>query len=314
MPSIFDYGDMVAAARTEAYRRAIEKAVRPGDVVLDVGAGPGVLSLLACAAGASRVYAVDPDPMIAIAGEIARANGFAERVSVVRGRIEDAGIEGRVDVILADLHGVLPMYGTSPAAMFAARDRFLAPGGRIVPAHETIFVAAVESPESYARFVDPWARTEVLPFDMNAARRIAMNSVAKARSITASSLLAPPQIWTSIDYYRDTAARDVSTELRFVAGRTATLHGFITWFDSMLHEGVTITNAPESGATLYSRAFFPLETPVVVSPEDIISFHLRATMIEEWVWSWTTEVAGVHGGKKASLAQSTFFGIPGLTR
>jgi len=64
--------------RMEAYRRAIFQTVKRGDTVLDVGSG--ILAMLACQAGAGRVYAVEQGPVIAAARELATANGFADRI------------------------------------------------------------------------------------------------------------------------------------------------------------------------------------------------------------------------------------------
>ena len=85
--------------RTEAFRRAIESVVRPGDVVLDVGAGSGILSLFAARAGAACVYAVERTTVAAVAQGLAAANGVAEIVQVFHGDVMEIELPrtGRCD-------------------------------------------------------------------------------------------------------------------------------------------------------------------------------------------------------------------------
>ena len=73
--------------RTEAFRRAIDSVVRRGDIVLDVGAGSGILSVFAAQAGAARVYAVERTTIAVLAQELAAANGVAETVRVIQGDV-----------------------------------------------------------------------------------------------------------------------------------------------------------------------------------------------------------------------------------
>ena len=63
------------SVRVAALSAAIHRVVKPGDIVVDLGAGTGILGLVACRAGASRVYAIEEGGMIEVAREIARANG-----------------------------------------------------------------------------------------------------------------------------------------------------------------------------------------------------------------------------------------------
>ena len=92
-------------ARVSAFRQAIEEIVTPGDVVLDLGAGTGILGLMACRAGAKRVYAVDEGPIIGLAHEVAAANGFQDRITHVKGLSTRVELPERVDVVLADQIG-----------------------------------------------------------------------------------------------------------------------------------------------------------------------------------------------------------------
>ena len=76
--------------RTHAYRDALLKNAHiiKGKVVLDVGCGTGILSMFAAQAGAKHVYAVDNSNMAYTCREIVKANGFEDRITVIKGDIE----------------------------------------------------------------------------------------------------------------------------------------------------------------------------------------------------------------------------------
>src|SRR5512138_2669905 len=65
-----------------AYREAIRRVVRAADVVLDLGACTGILSYLACEAGAMRVFAIEPADIVAVVPEIAKENDCGTRITV----------------------------------------------------------------------------------------------------------------------------------------------------------------------------------------------------------------------------------------
>ena len=129
--------------RTEAFRRAIDAVVRPGDIVLDVGAGSGILSVFAARAGAARVYAVERTTVAVLAQELAAANGVADIVQVIQGDVEDVELPERVDVIVSEWLGGFGIDEGMLAPVIAARDRWLKPGGVMIPRSVTAWTALV---------------------------------------------------------------------------------------------------------------------------------------------------------------------------
>src|SRR5262249_39920459 len=121
------------AGRFDAYAKAIAATVGQGDVVAEIGCGPGGFTLLACQAGARRVFAIELDDSIHLARELAAANGFRDRMEFFQGDSRRTELPERANVIVADIRGALPVGGEALAAMKDARDRLLAPGGIILP-------------------------------------------------------------------------------------------------------------------------------------------------------------------------------------
>jgi len=309
MYNLAEYGAMIAdKGRTAAYARALEQLVKPGSVVLDVGCGPGILSLLACRAGAARVYAVEQADLIDLARELAAANGFADRIHFIQATSTELELPEAVDGIVSDLHGVVPLFRTAIVSILDARDRFLKPGGWVIPARDTLWTAIVTSPQAHQQIVTAWD-TEY-GFDLSAAKRRAIN-LYEGRRIESADLLSAPQCWSTLDY-RELGSPSAAGEVSCIVERGATGHGIGVWFDCETAAGIGLSNSPASGEHhVYSQAFFPWPAATMLSAGDTVRINIRADfVVDDYVWTWSTDVSEPVPCSKAGVSyrQSTFFG------
>lgn len=314
MYSTAGYGRMVAdRVRMTAYEAALRATVRPGSVVVDVGTGTGVAACLAARLGARHVYAIEPDDAIHVAREVAAANGLAERITFFQAWARDVELPERADVIVSDLRGVLPMLGASLAAVADVRDRFLAPGGTLIPLRDRVHAAPVEAPEAWARSVPP-SDQDAFGLDLEPARRAAADAWYQVH-LTGAELLARPAAWGEVDY-RGPAPAALAAELRWSVERGADGHGIAAWFDAELAPGIGFSNAPDTPRVLYGQAFFPWPRPVALRAGDAVSAMMRAQAVgNEWIWEWQTTISGGGGEVKARFRQSTLRSmLPSLDR
>eukprot|EP00250_Pteridium_aquilinum_P019274 c24375_g1_i1 orf=642-2360(-) len=148
--------------RTDAYENAITRnpLLLEGAVVLDVGCGTGILSLFSAKAGAKKVIAVDGSKrMSLVAQQVAKANGFLNEhteeskdckvggvINVVQGMIEELDLGGLVecngvDVLVSEWMGYCLLFESMLNSVLFARNRWLKPGGAILPDVAEMFVA-----------------------------------------------------------------------------------------------------------------------------------------------------------------------------
>ncbi len=132
--------------RTNAYRKALELLLPSDAVVLDLGAGTGVLGILAAQAGARRVICVEEAPIASLIAAHAATNGVGDRVEVHEISSFDLELETQVDLVVCDqAYGI----GTQAALgrlLADARARLLQPGGLTIPGSMTIQAAGVYAP------------------------------------------------------------------------------------------------------------------------------------------------------------------------
>jgi protein arginine N-methyltransferase 1 len=302
-----EFGDMIAdKARFGAYADAIERAVRPGDVVVDLGCGPGIFALLACRAGAKRVYAIDLGEVIHFARQLAVANGFADRIEFLQGDSRQIQLPERANVLVSDVRGALPLFAEALPSIEDARERFLIPGGAQIPLRDTIYAAIVETPEFYKRLAAPWkdAGREV---DLTAALPLILNSVYKVRS-QSCQLLSEPQTWCTLDYTAHLNPR-AGGKLRFRASRSGTAHGVTAWFETQLFEDIGFSTAPGAAGTIYGQGFLPWLEPVALETGQEIEVDLHADPVGgDYVWRWDTKIAAHNGQAERNFQLSTFQG------
>lgn len=310
MYSIPAYGRMIQdRVRVDSYARALRQNIGSESVVLDIGAGPGIFSFLACQCGAKRVYAIEPDDSIELARRIAAANGLSSRIEFIQDFSTRITLPEKVDVIVSDISGVLPFFQKHIPTIVDARARFLRSSGRLIPASVTLWAGIVEAAELYERHVGPWTRRHY-DLDLTPGRQLVTNSWRKS-VISPDQLVTRSLQWAALDYSSVEAA-DVSTELMWKVERDGPAHGIAAWVDTVLSDGVAFSSAPGQPETIYGHAFFPWTAPVDLARGDSVTVRLQADLIgEDYVWQWNTTVqSGNDQTVKATFRQSTLASLP----
>jgi protein arginine N-methyltransferase 1 len=316
MYSLRDFGDMIAdSGRFAAYTAAIAAAVRPGDVVAEIGCGPGVFSLLACKAGARRVFAIESEDSIRFARDLAAANSLSDLIEFFQRDSHLTELPERVNVIVSDIRGVLPLYDHVIPSLEDARQRFLAPGGIMIPQREKLRAAVVEAEEYYSRLTSPW-RKSTAGVDLSSTLLPLLNQFYNVL-FKSNQLLTPAQDWGLLDYTTGTSTR-VTAELDFNAERDGTGHGVCLWFDSELFQGISFSSAPGTLGTVYGQLFLPWLEPVAIQKGQQIHVGLHADLVgQEYVWRWETKIPSAANRDALVFQQSTFQGAnytPNLLR
>ena len=121
--------------RLDAYRRAIEATVKPGDVVIDAGSGTGILALYAAKAGARKVYAIEQSDFADWIPVMASKNGFGAIIELVRGNFGSVQLPEQADVLVTETFGAWALAEGAASELDLCIQRNLKPEGKLIPSH-----------------------------------------------------------------------------------------------------------------------------------------------------------------------------------
>ena len=288
-PLSYHGGLLLDPHRLDAYERAIRAVVRPGDVVLDAGAGSGVLAMLAARRGA-RVHAVESMAIAELARELVAHNGLADRVTVHRADLTRLAPVEPVDVIVGDFLGAFLVDDFMLPAVTAAA-RWLKPGGRWCPARVTLKLAPADV---RVRELEVW-QAPFYGVDLGPAHPAALAEAHRV-DVGPGALLAAGATYR--EFVPPGPLDGAASALAFTAARAGVLRGLLGWFEAALAPAVTLSTAP-GVQTHWGQYLFPVPAiDVAVGDRVEVALGFDASEAElAWRWSGRVTRGGVERGR-----------------
>jgi type I protein arginine methyltransferase len=267
--------DMIKdTTRTVSYKNAIMRNsyLFKDKIVMDIGCGTGILSFFAAKAGAKHVYGIDCADIINYAREIVRINEFSDKITLIKGKIEEIVLPvPTVDIIISEWMGYFLIYEGMLDSVLYARDKWLAPGGMLFPDKARIWLAAVEDGKFKKSKIEFW--NDVYGICMRPMRDCVLIEpvVDVVENGNIISSLAP--IFEA-DLEKVTKAQlSFTSSFRMQFTRKDQMHGFVGWFEvgfTHCHRPVTLSTSPKYKSTHWKQTIFYLDPVVNVEAGQIL--------------------------------------------
>ncbi len=266
--------------RNEALFAALKAVIRKGEsVVADIGAGTGLLGLMASKLGAKSVYLYETAEVAGVAAQILKVNR-ARNCHLMPCHSTEMHNPPQVDVIVSETLGNYALEENIIDTIADARKRFLKPDGVIIPSGIRQFVAPVVSDRIH-RELCAWDSIGH-GLDLSAARTMSFNN-AYVRSLKPAELLdqgRSAREWDTIDLTRETKSNRKG-EVTWKLPAPAKIYGFAVWWSADLSPGITLSTAPDAPGTHWEQLYFPLQEPIDAKKGEAVTVSLRSTSSEQ---------------------------------
>ncbi|TPX30831.1 hypothetical protein SmJEL517_g05697 [Synchytrium microbalum] len=292
--------------RTSLYQSAImaNSALAFRDkLVLDVGAGSGILSYFAVQAGAEKVYAVEASTMAAKIEKLVKSTSdtknpyLRNRIQVIPSKIETPNLPiPKVDTLISEPIGVFLVHERMIESYLIARDRYLKPGGTMIPSSGNIFVAPFSDATLWTQTMAKvrfWEQNNFYGVDFSCLTRDAMDEIFGQPVVGNFDhrILSAPATSHHVDFKTISVQelQDFVIPVSWVSPFTGLIHGIASWFDINLG-GYILTTAPNAERTHWQQVRFVLKEPLAVNAFETVRGWIRCSVNDLRSYTLTCEL------------------------
>ncbi|XP_077997829.1 protein arginine N-methyltransferase 2-like [Glandiceps talaboti] len=280
--------------RTNAYREAIVQNAEwlKDKVVLDIGCGTGILSLFAAKYGQPKqVYAVEASDFVNHTEKLIKQNGFADKITLLNGRIETVSLPEKVDIIISEWMGTMLLFELMIESVLLARDYWLKDTGVMWPSDASLYLVPCTAAHEYKK-VKFW--DNVYEFDFSYLKSFAQSEFFDKpifnHELKSEDCLAVPQ--TVLDLNMNTVQiqdlEEIERDFCFEINQSGDFHGFGSWFTVKFNtmqsdsNSVVLDTGPFHRLTHWKQDLFMMEEPVEVAIGDKITGSVSIKRNPHW--------------------------------
>ena len=217
-------------------------------------------------AGAKHVIGVDMSTIIHKAKEIVAANGMANKITLLQGKMEEVELPyPEVDIIISEWMGYFLLYESMLDTVLYARDRYLKPNGLIFPDKATLFVAGIEDGEYKEEKIGFW--DNVWGFDFTPLKSTALCEPL-VDTVEMKAVVTDPNPVLTLDLYTVKSDQlSFKAPFKLLARRNDFIHALIAWFDidfTACHKPIRFSTGPHTRYTHWKQTVFYLTNVATV--------------------------------------------------
>jgi len=219
---------------------------------------------------------IDMSNIIDQAQRIIEANGFKDKITLVKGKLEESPLPiEQFDIIISEWMGYFLLYESMLDTVLLARDKYLKTGGLIFPDTASMYIAAIEDQDYKEEKINFW--DNVYGFDYSIIKDIALREPL-VDTVELKAVVTNPCKIKHIDLL--TAKKEdltFETTFELTATRNDYIHAFLAWFDvsfECTHKKVQFSTGPHAKYTHWKQTVFYTPTTLTISEGEKIQGRL----------------------------------------